>query len=81
MGYLSQFFLQMSQITCLQIENFVVAIVYLVYFALKYMYFEDPWVKSGEFPKIGVKWGFTTIFKNWGNMVGTLCAEEGRLQS
>ena len=43
---LSQFLLQISQITCLQMENFVVAILYLVYFALKYMYFEDLWVKS-----------------------------------
>ena len=44
MGNLSQFFLQISQITCLHMENFVVAIVYLVYFAIKYMYFEDQWV-------------------------------------
>ena len=64
MGYLSQFFfLQMSQITCLQIENFVVAIVYLVYFALKYMYFEDPWVKSREFPKMGMKMVFISLFE------------------
>ena len=32
---------QISQTIWLQMENFVVAILYLVYFALKYMYFED----------------------------------------
>ena len=57
MGNLSQFFLQISQITCLQMENFVVAILYLVYFALKYMYFEDLWVKSCEFPKMRTTYG------------------------
>ena len=45
MGYFS-LFLQISQITCLQMENFVVAILYLVYFALKCMYFEDLLVES-----------------------------------
>ena len=52
MGDLSQIFLQISQIIYLQMENFVVAILYLVYFALKFMYFEDLWVKSCEFPKM-----------------------------
>ena len=56
MGDLSHFFLQISQITCLQMENFVVAILYLVYFALKYMYFEDLWVKSCEFVQNPEKW-------------------------
>ena len=46
MGYFNQFFLEISQMTRLQMENFVVAILYLVYFALKYMYFEDLWVKK-----------------------------------
>ena len=41
MGDLSQIFLQISQIIYLQMENFVFAILYSVYFALKYMYFED----------------------------------------
>ena len=41
MSDLNHFFLQISQITYLQMENFVFAILYLVYFALKYMYFED----------------------------------------
>ena len=41
MGDLTHFFLQISQIIYLQMENFVFAILYLVYFALKYMYFED----------------------------------------
>ena len=40
-GRFDPFFLQISQITYLQMENFVFAILYLVYFALKYMYFED----------------------------------------
>ena len=40
-GRFYPFFLQISQITYLQMENFVFAILYLVYFALKYMYFED----------------------------------------
>ena len=40
-------FLQISQITYLQMENFVFAILYLVYFALKYMYFEDlSWISE-----------------------------------
>ena len=43
---------QISQIICLQMENFVVVILYLVYFAIKYMYFENLWVKSSEFPKM-----------------------------
>ena len=41
MGDLTHFFLQISQITYLQMKNFVFAILYLVYFALKYMYVED----------------------------------------
>ena len=40
-GRFDPFFLQISQIIYLQMENFVFAILYLVYFALKYMYFED----------------------------------------
>ena len=40
-GRFYPFFLQISQITYLQMENFVFAILYSVYFALKYMYFED----------------------------------------
>ena len=32
---------QISQIIWLQMEIFIVAILYLVYFALKYMYFEN----------------------------------------
>ena len=38
MGDLSQFLLQISQITHLQMESFAVAILYLVYFAL-YLHF------------------------------------------
>ena len=45
-------FLQISQIICLQMENFFVVILYLVYFTLKHMYFEDLWVKSREFPEM-----------------------------
>ena len=59
---------QISQIIYLQMENFVVLILYLVYFAIKYMYFENLWVKSSEFPH----------FQKFVNMVGTLCAERGR---
>ena len=62
-GRFDPFFLQISQIIYLQMENFVFAILYLVYFALKYMYFEDPWVKSREFPKMGMKMVFISLFE------------------
>ena len=68
-------FLQISQITCVQMENFVVAILYLVYFALKYMYFEDLWVKSCEFPKMRTTLLYSPHFRKFVNMVRTLCAE------
>ena len=72
MGDLSHF-LQISQITCLQMENFVVAILYLVYFALKYMYFEDLWLKSREILKIMATYGvwpsFSEIHEHGGNIV------------
>ena len=35
-------------------SDFIVVIMYLVYFALKHMYFEDLWVKSRKFPKMKV---------------------------
>ena len=44
---------QISQTICLQMENFVVAILYLAYLALKYMYFEDLWIKVADFRKWG----------------------------
>ena len=54
-------------------ENFVVAILYLVYFALKYMYFEVLWVKSSKFPKMrttyGMKSSFLEIREHGGNTV------------
>ena len=53
-GLFQPIFLEISQITRLQMENFVVAILHLVYFALKYMYFEDLWIRSHEFPKMKV---------------------------
>ena len=56
-GRFDPFFLQISQIIYLQMENFVFAILYLVYFALKYMYFEDLWVKSCKFPKMSTTYG------------------------
>ena len=73
MGDLTHFFLQISQITYLQMENFVFAILYLVYFALKYMYFEDLWLKSREFLKMMATYGvwpsFSEIHEYGGNIV------------
>ena len=73
MGNFRQFFLQTSKITCLQMENFVVAILYLVYFALKYMYFEDLWLKSREILKMMATYGvwpsFSEIHEHGGNIV------------
>ena len=69
MGNLSQLFLQISQITCLQMENFVVAIVYLVCFALKFMYFEDLWIQSREFPEIKMQIVCNIHFRKFMNMV------------
>ena len=57
-------------------ENFVVAILYLVYFALKYVYFEDLLVKSRKFPKMRTT--YSPHFQKFVNMVGTLCNERGR---
>ena len=48
---------QISQVIWLQMENFIIAILYLVYSALKYMYFEDLWVKSCEIPKMRNMYG------------------------
>ena len=43
-------------------ENFVFAILYSVYFALKCMYFEDLWVKSCEVPKMRTTYGMQSSF-------------------
>ena len=45
MGDFTHFFANLTN-TYLEMENFVFAILYLVYFALKCMYFEDLLVES-----------------------------------
>ena len=71
---------QISQTICLQMENFVVAILYLAYLALKYMYFEDLWIKVADFRKWGryVRTLYSPHYWKFVNMVWTLCAERGR---
>ena len=54
-GLFELMFLQISQITCL--ENFAVAIMYLVNSALKYVYFN-----SREFPKMRMETVFIHFF-------------------
>ena len=44
---------QISKIICLQMENFVIVILYLVYFNLKYIYFENLWQISEKENYIG----------------------------
>ena len=67
MGDLSQIFLQISQIIYLQMENFVVAILYVVYFAIKFMYFDYLWVQ--KFPKMKMQIVCNLHFLKFMNMV------------
>ena len=66
MGDLSKFFCKSKKNTCLLKENFVVAILYLVYF-------EDLWLKSCEFLKMmatySVRPSFSEICEHGGNIV------------
>ena len=48
MGDFTHFFCKSHKLHVFRGQNFVVAILYLVYFALKYMYFEDLGVTSRE---------------------------------